>query len=114
MALNSETGFSKVHVRIFFINFNEIVCLCPSSSLLDSVQPYPTADDTFQKLHVLGKHRFLLDLLDLSGLPEYGLFRAQQYRDADVFILCYAMDDRSSFDALRLVSSVRHTLEGRI
>ena len=112
MALNSEAGFSKVHVRISFINFNEIDCLCPPSSLLDSVQPYPTVDDTFQKLHVLGKHRFLLDLLDLSGLPEYERFRAQQYRDADVFILCYSIDDRSSFDALSLVSSVRRTLGG--
>ena len=78
------------------------------------IQPYPTVDDTFQKLHVLGKHRFLLDLLDLSGLPEYERFRAQQYRDADVFILCYSIEDRSSFDALHLVSSVSHTLEGHL
>ena len=42
----------------------------------------------------------MLDIADVSGLPEYAALRAQQYGDTDIFILIYAIGTAWSYESL--------------
>eukprot|EP00128_Syssomonas_multiformis_P011904 Colp12_sorted_trinity150504_noHs@9107 len=46
-------------------------------------------------------HQVLLDLRDSSGDREQDRLRPLGYRDTDCFVVCYAIDDPASFEAVR-------------
>ncbi|KAK3093109.1 hypothetical protein FSP39_011162 [Pinctada imbricata] len=45
--------------------------------------------------------KYNVEITDLAGEREEGVFSNDQFRNTDVFIVCYSVNDRESFDGIR-------------
>ncbi|OXA51675.1 rho-related GTP-binding protein RhoG [Folsomia candida] len=61
----------------------------------------PTLFDNLSTQFVFHGIEYELSLWDTSGAPERKKLRCLSYQDADVFIMCYSIDNRSSYDNIR-------------
>ena len=53
----------------------------------------PTVYDRYQKFHRFENEVYHLTIEDTSGQPDYARLRPLQYKDADVFVICFAIAD---------------------
>ncbi len=60
-----------------------------------------TVLDHFSKLVPLGDRRVLLEIWNTPGSTVHDRIRIQTYTRADVFLVCYAVDNRRSFENVR-------------
>eukprot|EP01083_Nonionella_stella_P022809 63066_1 len=57
----------------------------------------PTVFDNFSKNLIIDSEKFSLSLWDTAGQEDYDKFRSASYIDTDVFLICFAIDQRMSF-----------------
>ena len=61
----------------------------------------PTTLDKFDVATEENNHEIILETWDTSGNDSYGQMRSLAYNDADVFIVCYAINSPSSLENVR-------------
>ncbi|VDK22624.1 unnamed protein product [Taenia asiatica] len=69
----------------------------------------PTVFDNYTMPVEVKKTKYQFSLVDTAGQEEYEALRRQNYHDASVFVLCFAVDLRSSFSnvATKWVEDIR-------
>ncbi|KAH0789619.1 Ras family GTPase [Histomonas meleagridis] len=65
----------------------------------------PTISNTYKKAITLNNQQYSLDILDTAGMETQEALKPQIYRDRDVFILVYAINERESFDNISKIHS---------
>nr|AAA29114.1 G protein [Entamoeba histolytica] len=58
----------------------------------------PTVFENFSHVMKYKNEEFILDLWDTAGQEEYDRLRPLSYADSDVVLLCFAVNNRTSFD----------------
>ena len=62
----------------------------------------PSFEDIYKKNIIIEGEQVEVDILDSSGLDELVVMRPGWFREREAFIMVYAIDNRSSFEALRM------------
>lgn len=60
----------------------------------------PTIEDSYRKQVVIDQQSCMLEVLDTAGQEEFHALRDQWIRDAEGFVLVYAINSRSSFSRI--------------
>jgi Ras-related C3 botulinum toxin substrate 1 len=74
------------------------------TSILNSIkqqkfeEQIPNLYDDFEYTQTIGDKQFKVKFIDTAGQEEFAMIRAFSYKDADLFLLCFAVDDRVSFE----------------
>lgn len=68
----------------------------------------PTIEDSYRKQTVIDGETCLLDILDTAGQEEFSCMRDQYMRNAQGFLLMYAIDDHKSFEELSIFHKQIH------
>jgi len=61
----------------------------------------PTIEDFFRRQAVIDSEAVLISILDTAGQEEFSAMRSQWVRTGKGFVLCYAINDRGSFDEVK-------------
>ena len=72
-----------------------------------------TLTKTSVNQHFEGKE-YQLELIDTAGQEGFNQTSTQHYRSADVFLICYSVDNKKSFKNVTRKVSKLHALNGQV
>ncbi|XP_062568641.1 cdc42 homolog [Saccostrea cucullata] len=60
-----------------------------------------TTEDSYSASITVKEDTYSLNILDLSGQHDYDGVRTQDYRDNDIFVVCFSVVDRESLESVQ-------------
>ena len=74
----------------------------------------PTIHCIIKKIFVFNNQNIELEIIDIDGLTEYTLFSFSKFSiGIDGYVFCYSVENRYSFDLVKLIHSKLYALVGR-
>jgi small GTP-binding protein len=74
----------------------------------------PTIHTIIRKMFMFNKQKVELEIIDIDGQTEYTLFSFSKFSiGIDGYIFCYSVENRYSFDLMKIIHAKLFTLVGR-